>query len=61
MYINAAGTTVAQVPAAGAGPFTNGYGAQTFTVNARDPDTGIVTTTTVNLNANESARTMAST
>ncbi len=61
MYINAAGTTVAQIPAPGGGPFNNGYGAQTFTVNARDPDTGVVTTTAVNLNANESARTMANT
>ncbi len=57
----ATGANVAQIPApiASPGPFTNGYGAQTLTVSNRDPLTGLVTTSTLNLAANASAKTTA--
>ncbi len=41
--LSALGTGVAQIPAPGAGPFSNGYLSQVVTIQSRDPDTGIVT------------------
>ncbi len=61
MYISATGADIAQIPAPGGGPYANGYGAQTLTVNAREPATGVVTTVSVNLAANQSAGAMAAT
>ncbi|PID44824.1 MAG: flagellar hook-associated protein FlgK [Proteobacteria bacterium] len=61
MYISATGADIAKIPAPGGGPYTNGYGAQTLTVNAREPATGVVTTASVSLVANQSAGAMAAT
>ncbi|MCG8613665.1 MAG: flagellar hook-associated protein FlgK [Pseudomonadales bacterium] len=42
-----------------AAPTVNGYSAQTLTVTNRDPDTGLVNTSTVNIAANDSAKVIA--
>ncbi|KZZ59415.1 hypothetical protein A3762_04815 [Oleiphilus sp. HI0125] len=54
--VSATGPDTLTLPAAGAGPFVNGYGAQTLQVQSRDTNTGIVTSQTVNIAANSSAR-----
>ena len=54
------GTSVAQIPAPAASVTTNGYPAQTLTLQNRDPETGIVTTQpALNIAANSSARDIA--
>ncbi len=47
-------------PVATPGPYVNGYSAQTLNFLSRNPSTGVVTPTTVNLAANASAKEMAS-
>ena len=55
----AGGVDMTAVPAPTVGPYVNGYGAQTLTVQSRDPDTGIVSAQNVNITANSSAKNIA--
>lgn len=59
--ISAAGPdmTVLPAPVASPGPYLNGYGAQTLNFLTRDLDTGVITSQSVNLVADSSARAMA--
>ncbi len=57
--VSAGGPDTLVVPAPGAGPFVNGYGAQNLNFLSRDPNTGIVTGQTVSIAANSSAADIA--
>lgn len=57
--VSAVGADTLTLPAPGVAPFTNGYGAQTLSIQSRDTETGIVTTQIVNVGANESAKDIA--
>ncbi len=57
--VSAGGPNIATMPAAGLGPFTNGYGAQNVTFLIRDTVTGVVTNQTVVLGADQSAEVTA--
>jgi len=57
--VSAAGPDTLTIPAPGAGPFLNGYGAQNLNFLTRDTETGIVSSQTVNIAANSSAATIA--
>ena len=57
--VSATGTDMLQVPAPGAGPFANGYGAQNLTFLTRDTESGVVTSQAVNIAANSSGEAIA--
>jgi flagellar hook-associated protein 1 FlgK len=54
-----ADTLLVPAPVAAPGPYVNGYGAQTLNFLNRDPDTGVVTSQTVSIAANSSAKDIA--
>ncbi|KZY63141.1 hypothetical protein A3742_02005 [Oleiphilus sp. HI0071] len=58
--VTASGADTLTLPAPGAGPYTNGYGAQTLSFQIRDAETGIVTSQSLNIAANASAKDAAS-
>ncbi len=55
-----ADTSVIPAPVASPGPFNNGYATQTLTILNRDTTTGVFTTSTVTVGANDSADVIAS-
>jgi flagellar hook-associated protein 1 FlgK len=59
--VSASGSNIATLPAptASPGPYNNGYGAQNLTVLTRDPTSGVVTSQTVAIAANDSADVIA--
>lgn len=57
--VSAAGPNMSTVPAPGVAPFDNGYGAQTLSIQSRDPETGIVTIQALNIASNSSAKDIA--
>lgn len=58
--VSASGPDTQTLPAPSAGPiYNNGYGAQTLTIQSRDPDTGIVSVQNLNITANASAKDIA--
>ena len=58
--ISATGPDTLTLNAPSAGPtYSNGYGAQTLTIQSRDSDTGIVSVQNVNIAANASAKDIA--
>jgi len=61
LLVTAAGADASAVPApiASAGPLVNGFGAQNLSVLTRDLDTGVVTSQTVAIAANEEASSIA--